>query len=138
VVKVEDLGIDYPVICRQCVERYCLRCPESVFEVGPLGQIIASPTLCVACGTCETLCPIGAIELYDDIPYVCDLCGGDPRCVKECNVGAIEFVPDQKDSVSLERFKKQTKGWSPEEKRLHFALDQTMELRKQWKASAGV
>ena len=86
VVKVEDIGIDYPLVCQQCSERYCTKCPEKAIEVGPLGQIIVSPTLCTACGTCELLCPIGAIELYEEIPLVCDLCGGAPRCVKACTL----------------------------------------------------
>lgn len=137
VVKVEELGIDYPVICRQCKERYCTRCPESALEVGPLGQIVVSPTLCTACGTCETLCPIGAIEVYNDIPYVCDLCGGDPRCVAQCNMGAIEYVPGESGTVSLAPYKKESRGLGPEEKRVRFALDRTRELREAWKASVG-
>lgn len=137
VVKVEDIGLDYPVICRQCKERYCLRCPESALEVGSLGQIVASPTLCTACGTCETLCPIGAIELHNDIPYVCDLCGGDPRCVAQCNMGAIEYLPHGIRTESLEAFKTQSKDLGPEEKRVRFALDRTRHLREAWKASVG-
>ncbi len=93
VVKVEEIGLDFPVTCRQCQERYCLNCPESAIEVGTLGQVIVSPTICNACGVCETLCPIGAVELVEEIPYVCDLCGGETRCVKECNLGAIRFEP---------------------------------------------
>jgi len=136
VVTVEDLGVDYPVVCRQCEERYCTRCPESAIQVGPLGQIVVAPTLCIACGTCETLCPIGAVQLYEDIPYVCDLCGGDPRCVKECNTGAIEYVPGGK-GMSLERYKSESKGLNPEAKRVRFALDQTAALRGKWKQGLG-
>ena len=101
VVKIEDIGIDYPVICRQCEERYCAKCPESAIEIGPEGQMIVSPTLCTSCGICETLCPIGAIELYDGIPYVCDLCGGKPRCVEQCNMGAINYASEHDQPVSL-------------------------------------
>ena len=136
VVKIEEQGLDYPVLCQQCKERYCLRCPESALDVGPLGQIVVSPTLCTACGTCQTLCPIGAIELYNDIPYVCDLCGGDPRCVAQCNMGAIEFVQGDVETVSLQAFKQESKGMRPEEKRVRFALERTRALREDWKASA--
>lgn len=137
VVKIEEIGIDYPVFCRQCKERFCTRCPESAIELGPSGQIIVSPTLCVPCGTCETLCPIGAIELFEDIPYVCDLCGGDPRCVKQCNTGAIWYEPDSNEPISLKAFKEGGRGQSPEAKRVHYAVAMTKDLREHWKSGVG-
>ncbi len=134
VVKIEDIGIDYPLVCQQCSERYCTKCPEKAIEIGALGQIIVSPTLCTACGTCETLCPIGAIELYEEIPLVCDLCGGDPRCVKACTLDAIHYEPDVSAAVSLKAFKKASRGLSPEGKRLSHALTLSRELRDSWVA----
>lgn len=132
VVKIEDIGIDYPVVCQQCQERYCTRCPEKAIEVGESGQIIVSPTLCTACGTCEIMCPIGAIELYEEIPYVCDLCGGDPRCVKACTMDAIEYEPDVTQNVNLKPFKKDSRGLEPEEKRLRYVLSCSEHLRQNW------
>ncbi len=134
VVKIEDIGIDYPLVCQQCSERYCTKCPEKAIEIGALGQIIVSPTLCTACGTCETLCPIGAIELYEEIPLVCDLCGGDPRCVKACTLDAIHYEPDVSAAVSLKAFKKASRGLSPEGKRLSYAMTLSRELRDSWVA----
>ncbi len=134
VVKIEQIGIDYPVVCQHCVERYCLRCPEKAIELGPLGQVIVSPTLCTACGACETLCPIGAIELFEDIPYVCDLCGGDPRCVKACTLGAVRFVPDRTGEVSLKVYKSRSKSLTPEQKRVAFALASARPVREAWEA----
>ena len=134
VVKVEEIGIDYPVVCRQCQERYCTRCPENAIQVDSLGQVIVSPTLCTACGTCEAMCPIGAIELYEDIPCVCDLCGGDPQCVRACTPGAVHFEPRLSDALSLKPFKKDSRGLSPEQKRLRYALECTRQLRERWVA----
>jgi Fe-S-cluster-containing hydrogenase component 2 len=134
VVKIEDIGIDYPVVCQQCRERYCTRCPEKAIEIGPLGQVIVSPTLCTACGTCEILCPIGAIELYEEIPHVCDLCGGDPRCVRACTLDAIRFEKDISETVGLKGFKKGSRGLGPEEKRLRYAMRLSRELREKWAA----
>jgi len=40
------------------------------------------------------VCPFGAIY-YDDekkIFYKCDLCGGEPECVKWCFTKAIEYT----------------------------------------------
>jgi len=134
VVKVEEIGIDYPLVCQQCSERYCTKCPEKAIQIGPLGQVIVSPTLCSACGTCEILCPIGAIELYEEIPLVCDLCGGDPRCVKACTLDAIHYESDLTDAVSLKEFKKESRRLSPEEKRLRYAMTLSRELRDSWYA----
>lgn len=133
VVKIEERGIDFPVLCRQCLERYCGKCPESAIRYGDLGQVILSMTLCTACGTCEKLCPIGAIELFEGIPHVCDLCGGDPRCVKACTMGALSFEPEKREKISLNAFSRKSRGLGPEEKRVHFALVSFTQLRDQWR-----
>jgi Fe-S-cluster-containing hydrogenase component 2 len=41
-------------------------------------------------------CPFGAIFLHGDIsvPFKCNLCGGDPQCVKSCPKKALLFVPE--------------------------------------------
>jgi len=134
VVKIEDLGIDYPVVCQQCRERYCTKCPEKAIEVGSQGQVIVSPTLCTVCGTCELMCPIGAIELYEDIPHVCDLCGGDPRCVRACTLDAIYYEPETSGDVSLKEFKKGSRGLGPEQKRLRYVMHCAEHLRQNWLA----
>jgi Fe-S-cluster-containing hydrogenase component 2 len=134
VVKIEEIGIDYPVVCQHCRERYCTKCPENAIQIGPLGQIIVSPTLCTACGTCEILCPVGAIELFAEIPYVCDLCGGNPRCVRACTLDAIHFEPEVSGTVSVKEFKKGSRGLNPAEKRLRYALSGSRDLRDQWVA----
>ena len=134
VVKIENIGIDFPVVCQQCQERYCTKCPEKAIEIGSLGQVIVSPTLCTACGTCEIMCPIGAIELYEEIPHVCDLCGGDPRCVKACTLDAIHYEPDVIEKVSLKEYKKGSRNLNPEEKRLRYALASAQDLRDHWVA----
>ena len=132
VVKLEALGIDYPVVCQHCAERYCTKCPQKAIQVGALGQIVVSPTLCTACGTCEIMCPIGAIELYEEIPHVCDLCGGDPRCVVACTLDAIHFEPEVSEAVSLKGFKKGSRELNPEEKRLRYAVVRSQDLRDRW------
>ena len=87
VVNLYEVGVDAPVVCQQCVERYCLACPSGALTVGSLGQVVVSPTLCSECGACAQSCPLGAIEAVDGLPFVCDLCGGQPRCVEACTPG---------------------------------------------------
>ena len=134
VVKIEKLGIDYPVVCQHCRERYCTQCPEKAIEIGSLGQIIVSPTLCTACGTCEIMCPIGALQLYEEIPHVCDLCGGDPRCVKACTLDAIHYEPEVSGVIRLKGFKKGSHRLKTEEKRLRYAMVRSRFLRDRWVA----
>ena len=129
VVKIEGQGIDAPVACRQCAERPCLKCPEGAIEVGPLGQIIVSPTMCTGCGVCEKLCPVGAIELYEDIPRVCDLCGGQPRCVEACRMEALRHEPEAGGESYAHR---KPKGMTPEAKRVAHAEEEARAIREVW------
>lgn len=122
VEKNEDTGIDVPVVCHQCQEHYCTRCPENAITLTKRGSIEVSPTLCTRCGACETLCPIGAIEIQHEIPFVCDLCGGDPRCVRACEMGAISLDMTRKQAVSLSHIKPETRKMTPHQKRYHYAM----------------
>jgi Fe-S-cluster-containing hydrogenase component 2 len=48
----------------------------------------------MGCKTCVIACPLGGV-LYNyrnERAMKCDLCGGDPECVKACVYGAIEFI----------------------------------------------
>jgi anaerobic carbon-monoxide dehydrogenase iron sulfur subunit len=132
VVKIEDLGLDCPVVCQACKERYCAECPEGAIQGGSLGQIKIDLELCTGCGTCESLCPVGAIELYEERPLACDLCSGDPRCVRACTMGALTYKPQSKDVVSLKDYHEGSDGLSPEDKRVRFALRVFESLRKSW------
>ena len=109
VVKIEEKGIDFPVVCIQCQERYCVHCPEAAITIGSLGQVIISEELCNGCGICETLCPIGAIEIFEDIPHVCNLCGGKPHCVTACTMDAITYDSSQSETIGLKEYKKGNK-----------------------------
>ena len=132
VEKIESLGIDYPVVCHQCKEHYCTRCPENAISITELGSIEVSPTLCTLCGACEHLCPIGAIEIYHNVPHVCDLCGGSPRCVQACEMDAISYDPEIRQSVTLAQFKKKARKLTPSRKRYEYAMHKGKALREKW------
>jgi Na+-translocating ferredoxin:NAD+ oxidoreductase RNF subunit RnfB len=62
--------------------------------------------------------------MFDDLVYVCDLCGGSPKCVDACTEGAITYIP-QKDTekvkeTSLAEIKKETKKMTGSEKRAFY------------------
>jgi carbon-monoxide dehydrogenase iron sulfur subunit len=133
VLNIYELGIDGPVVCIQCKERFCDCCPENAISMGSLGQVIVSPTLCTLCGACETVCPIGAIEIFNDIVYVCDLCGGRPKCVKACTEGAIQYVTETSTHASLVDFAKKTRKMNPDQKRYFYLKNLGLEVRKKWR-----
>ena len=132
VEKIEIEGIDFPVVCHQCKEHYCTKCPQNAISITDRGSIEVSPTLCDLCGVCEILCPIGAIEIYNGIPYVCDLCGGNPRCIEACEMDAISYDPKIKQSISLALFKKKTKKMIPAQKRYEYAKQGSEKIRANW------
>jgi Fe-S-cluster-containing hydrogenase component 2 len=131
VLNLYEWGIDGPVVCIQCEEKYCLKCPEEALSLGSMGQIVVSPTVCNLCGVCEKACPIGAIEIFEDIVYVCDLCGGKPKCVEACTEGAIIFAKGEQ-GPSLESIRKDTNKMSPSQKRLYYLKKLGADLRDKW------
>lgn len=50
--------------------------------------------LCVACGTCISVCPLGAIEITDGVRARIDTsrCVGCGKCAKACPASVIEIV----------------------------------------------
>ncbi|MEQ8156544.1 MAG: 4Fe-4S binding protein [Clostridiaceae bacterium] len=50
--------------------------------------------LCVACGTCESVCPIGAIKVAAGIFAEVDLsrCVGCAKCERECPASVIDII----------------------------------------------
>jgi len=133
VLNLYEIGVDGPVVCIQCKERYCLCCPEDAITEGSYGQIIVSPTGCTLCSACEKACPIGAIDIFDEVVYVCDLCGGRPKCVEACTEGAISFEPEEREHSSLAALKKETKKMNPSQKRQYYLKKMSSEIRKKWR-----
>ena len=131
VLNLYEWGIDGPVVCNHCDEKYCLKCPEEALSLGSMGQIVVSPTVCNLCGVCEKACPIGAIEIFEGIVYVCDLCGGKPKCVEACTEGAITFARGE-NGPSLDAVKKETKKMTPNQKRKFYLKKLGMVLREKW------
>jgi Fe-S-cluster-containing hydrogenase component 2 len=95
--------------CLQCVEPLCLRyCPVGAIYVdGTTGARVIDQEKCIGCAECARHCPYRCIKhpkhgcnattpriAYDDVlkkAIKCDLCGGDPECVKSCPFGALTY-----------------------------------------------
>lgn len=95
VKKLEEDGIDKPHICHQCGNAPCIEvCPTEALSKHPgNGSIVINDEKCIGCKACSQVCPFNSI-FFNKITgkvLICDLCGGEPTCVKRCQAGAITF-----------------------------------------------
>jgi len=91
---MEKVGIDYPIACRRCEKAPCIAsCPVNALTMSNEKTVLVDEKGCIRCGICAEACPFGAIMLHNEggLPLICDLCGGDPACVKRCAVKAITY-----------------------------------------------
>jgi len=84
-----------PIVCSQCKVPPC----EDVCPVNAIsrvdGRVRLDTSVCISCYHCVEACPFGAIYAHDDcdFPIKCDMCDGDPECVKHCPKGALRLIP---------------------------------------------
>ena len=95
--RVHERQINVPVACSQCYKAPCIEaCPTDCISRNEqtLGLILAVDD-CIGCRICVDSCVRGCIKMDDqeETPLLCDLCDGDPQCVKHCPEGAIDYVP---------------------------------------------
>jgi len=81
-------GVEAPHLCVQCKDYPCVNsCPYEALSINEkTGAVIVDKEKCTACGVCIKKCPGDIPHLHPNRKYVviCDLCGGDPECVKIC------------------------------------------------------
>ncbi len=84
-VEKDDLGSasNTPVVCRQCKKMACLS-GEQVGAATEKKRFVWPKMR-------AERCPFGALNLFEDSAYHCDVCRGDPQCVKVCTPRAITF-----------------------------------------------
>jgi carbon-monoxide dehydrogenase iron sulfur subunit len=96
VTKIEPLGIDHPHVCRLCRRAPCVAaCPnDALYRDEGTGAVLLRAEECIGCSACVDACPFGMAALHPrtGLALICDLCGGDPACVKRCATGAIVYA----------------------------------------------
>ena len=97
--------LEIPMLCQQCESPPCAAvCPvNAIHQDEKLGRVVVDYDRCMGCKTCLIVCPFGAMG-FDTIAHKvinCDLCDGDPECVKFCSTEAIQYA--DATSVSLKK-----------------------------------
>jgi carbon-monoxide dehydrogenase iron sulfur subunit len=86
-----------PVVCQQCRDALCadVCVMGAISRQAETGALQVDEDLCVGCKTCVIACPLGGVLYHyiKECAMKCDLCGGDPECVKSCIYGALDFLP---------------------------------------------
>ena len=81
--------------CLQCVNAACQSvCPTGALRRNEETRAIEHiESLCISCGLCEAACPFGHIYFDTETgqPLKCDLCAGDPACVRFCPHQALQL-----------------------------------------------
>lgn len=114
-------GYSVPSICFQCPKASCLEaCPTGAIYRSDDDVVLVNSDLCTSCSACVSACPYGMIDLDSaSIAYKCDLCDGDPACVKECHADALIFAAGDAEQFRLKaaQMKYRTISGSPADKR---------------------
>ncbi|MCX5970968.1 MAG: 4Fe-4S dicluster domain-containing protein [Coprothermobacterota bacterium] len=89
-----EVVIHRMVGCRQCEDPPCIEaCPVNANQRDPnTGAVTTIDSLCLGCRVCVQACPYEAIWFSPAGKLLrCDLCSGDPQCVRFCATGALTF-----------------------------------------------
>lgn len=110
VVRWEWEGFQIPTLCQQCQDAACIAvCPVKALKRDKeLGCVKVNYDSCIGCRVCIAACPFGGMS-FDPIKnkvMKCELCGGDPMCVRFCETKTLQFV----DAASADMVKKRDLG----------------------------
>jgi Fe-S-cluster-containing hydrogenase component 2 len=97
VVRDEFNRYEIPIVCLQCDEPLCMKfCHQNAYYVKD-GVVVRDEDRCIGCRMCVMMCPYGTITSIDNEIIKCDLCDGDPQCVKYCSTGAVQYLDETEE-----------------------------------------
>ena len=101
----EEFGNNVISSCMHCADARCVEscATGALCRDADTGAVLVDKNLCIGCEVCVDACLLGALSMDREqgIAFKCDLCGGDPECVKWCNREAL--VWRESDTTSAER-----------------------------------
>jgi len=107
VMKWEMEGLYIPMSCQQCQDAPCLNvCPvKAISRDEEMARVMVDYDVCIGCRSCVSVCPFGAMNfnVIDKKVFKCDLCDGDPQCVRFCDRKAVDFVSPDEVSIEIKR-----------------------------------
>lgn len=99
VYRLDERGAHFPVACLDCAKPACVEaCPTAACHLDASVPVVrVDPVRCIGCKECVLACPFGAahFDAARGVAYQCDLCEGEPACVKYCYPGALSFEPTE-------------------------------------------
>jgi len=80
-------------VCDMCHERACIdACPaDALVWDEEAGVVRFDADNCTMCESCVDACANVGIDRESERIMICDLCDGDPLCVKWCPEGALSW-----------------------------------------------
>ncbi|MCW4028070.1 MAG: 4Fe-4S dicluster domain-containing protein [Candidatus Bathyarchaeota archaeon] len=93
---------NFALSCRGCVDAKCVKaCPErAITQSQTTGLLIIDDEKCKGCDWCVQACDHGGITIHAETgkAIACNLCNGDPQCVKTCPEEALEIVESDEEA----------------------------------------
>ena len=100
-------GVEVPHLCSQCDNYPCVEsCPEEALSVDKdTTAVLVDREKCTSCGACIVACPgtVPFLHPGDNKATICDLCGGDPECVKVCQEAGYNTLRLVKEKMGKNR-----------------------------------
>jgi Fe-S-cluster-containing hydrogenase component 2 len=98
VVRDEFERFEFPVVCVQCEEPECVSaCVKNAIARDNNGIIKIDDDKCIGCRMCVAACPFGAVFSFKGDIVKCDLCDGDPVCIKYCSTNALVYEEESEE-----------------------------------------